>query len=141
VTKRDKEEKIEYINKYISEFSTKRQDNYTGVYEEGSFEFHYTSDYQYVSVYAGSKGQVQTKIERFEDERWQSDPYTLEHSLGINAGWSSGDPGGSITRTKSGYSFTYRNTETARRETSDFGTITTVTKTNLNGTIRPFSRR
>ena len=141
VSKRDKEEKIEYINKYIAEFSSKRQDNYTGVCKEGSFEFHYTPDYQYVSVYAGSQGQVQTKIERFEDERWRSNPYTLEHSIGINAGWSSGDSGGSITRTKSGYSFFYRNRETEKKETSDFGTITTVTTTTLTGTIRPFSKR
>lgn len=141
VNKRDKEEKIEYINKYIAEYSSKRQDNYTGVCEEGTFEFHYTPDYQYVSVYASSQGQLYTKIERFEDERWRSNPYTIPHSLGINAGWSTGDAGGSITRTKSGYSFTYSNTETERKEISDFGTITTITSTILSGTIRPFSKR
>jgi hypothetical protein len=140
-SKRDKEERIEYINKYISEFSTKRQDNYNGVFDEGSLEFHYTSDYQYVSVYAGSKGQVHTKIERFEDEHWRSNPYTIEHSLGIGAGWSSGQEGGSITRTKSGYSFTYRHTETERKETSDFGIIITITTITMNGAIKPFSNK
>ena len=139
-SKRDKEERIEYINKYISEFSTKRQDNYNGVFDEGSFEFHYTPDYQYVSVFAGSRGQVQTKHERFEDGRWRSDPYSLEHTLGIGAGWSTGDEGGSITRTKSGYSFTYRHTETERKETSDFGTITTITTITMNGVIKAFSK-
>jgi hypothetical protein len=141
VSQRDKEEKIEYISKYIAEFSSKRQDNYNGVCQDGSFEFHYTPDYQHVSVYAGSKGLLQTKIERFQDERWQSDPYTLKHSIGINASWSSGDPGGSITRTKSGYSFFYQNTETEKRESSDFGTIITITKTTLTGSIKPFSKR
>jgi len=140
-SKRDKEEKIEYINKNVAEFSTKRQDNYNGVFNEGSFEFQYTPDYQYVSVFASSKGQVQTKHERFEDGSWRSDPYTLAHSLGIGAGWSAGDEGGSITRTKSGYSFTYRHTETERKETSDFGTITTITTITLNGVIKPFSKR
>lgn len=141
VNKKDKEEEIEYINKYVSEFSTKRQDNYTGIFDEGSFEFQYTPDYQYISVSASSKGQVQTKHERFEDGRWRSDPYTLSHTLGIGAGWSTGDEGGSIIRTKSGYSFTYRNTETERKETSDFGTITTITTITLHGTIKPFSKR
>jgi len=140
-SKRDKEERIEYINKYVSEFSTKRQDNYNGVFDEGSFEFHYTPEYQYVSVFAGSRGQVQTRIERFEDEHWSSNPYTIERSLGIGAGWSSGDEGGSITRTKSGYSFTYKHRETERKETSDFGTITTVTTITLNGMITPLSKR
>jgi len=139
VSKRDKEEKIEFINKNIAEFSTKRHDTYTGVFDAGSFEFQYTSDYQYVSVSASSKGQVQTKHERFEDGRWRSDPYSLSHTLGIGAGWSTGDEGGSITRTKSGYSFTYRHTETERKETSDFGTITTITTITLNGVIKPFS--
>lgn len=140
-SKRDKEEKIEYISKYVSEFSTKRQDNYNGVFDEGSFEFQYTPDYQYVSVFAGSKGQVQTKHERFEDGRWRGDPYTLDQTLGIGAGWTTGDEGGSITKTKSGYSFTYRHTETERKETSDFGTIVTITTITMNGTIRPFSKR
>jgi len=140
-SKRDKEERIEYINKHVSEFSTKRQDNYNGVFDEGSFEFQHTPDYQYVSVFAGSKGQVRTKIERFEDGRWQGEPYTLEHTLGIGAGWATGDEGGSITRTKSGYSFSYRHTETEKKETSDFGTITTVTTITLNGTITPLPKR
>lgn len=140
VSKRDQEEQIEFINKDVAEFSTKRQDTYTGVCDEGSFEFQYTPDYQYVSVYASSKGQVRTKHERFEDGRWRSDPYTLSHTLGIGAGWSTGDEGGSITRTKSGYSFSYSHTETERKETPDFGTITTITTTTLNGVIKPFSK-
>ncbi|MBN1224068.1 MAG: Ig-like domain-containing protein [Candidatus Aminicenantes bacterium] len=141
VSQNDKEEKMEFINRIVSEFSTKRTDTYSGSFHEGSFEFHHTPEYQYVSAHASSEGNLRTEIKRFEDGQWRGVPYNASHTLGIGASWSSGEEGGSITRSKSGYSFTITKTETETKKDPDLGTITTVITTTLNGSITPFSKQ
>jgi hypothetical protein len=141
VSKSDKEERVEYINRQVSEFSQKRTDTFNGSFNLGSFEFHYTPEYQYVSASATSEGQLQTKIMKYEDEQWKTEPYSTKRDIGIYGGCSSDEGGCSITRSKSGYSFSYSKTETERKENQDFGTITTVTTITLNGTISPLKNQ
>lgn len=136
----DKEERMEYINQHVAEFSEKRTDTFNGSFNLGSFEFHYFPEYKYVSASATSQGQLETEIKKYENEQWKGEPYSTRHEIGIYGACSSDDRGCSITRSKSGYSFSYSETETEEKEDRDFGTITTVTAITLNGTISPLNK-
>jgi hypothetical protein len=141
VTRRETEEKMGFISAKVSEFSSKETRSFIGQVQDVFFKFHHTPEYQYFSVFASSFGQNKTVFKKYIDGSWKSKTSVEQQSQSISASWSNGDEGGSITKSGSGYSFTLTKTKTRVKENREFGKIISTTKTTVNGSIRPLSKR
>ena len=145
------EKKMEYLSGEIPIFggflsgelaqgSQIRTDWLNGMLDDGGFYFEYSPSYQYVSVNASGLGNANYDIKVWEDEKWTTDRGTDLPEVGLDVGWTQGESGGYIGLSDSVYSFSYTETITNRRSTSDFGILTEITRQSLSGSIRPFSR-